>query len=109
MPMTPELRRGIDRIRDYLFGGGLRRGIRVSNRVDQQIQLGGGRPAFPPDSVAHLLRTRPCRDTEEPGDEHAKRLHADSGNAARQPDAPARAAPRPVVPGPALRQVALPG
>ncbi len=22
MPMTPELRRGIDRIRDYLFGGG---------------------------------------------------------------------------------------
>ena len=22
MPMTPELRRGVDRIRDYLFGGG---------------------------------------------------------------------------------------
>ena len=44
MPMTPELRRGIDRIRDYLFGGGLRRGIRVSNRVDQQIQLAAAGP-----------------------------------------------------------------
>ena len=75
------------------------RSYKGSQSAPLENPFGGGCRAFPPDTVAHLLRTRPCGGTEEPGGENDYSSQPDRNAASRSKDAPARARPRPVAPG----------
>ena len=89
MPMTPELRRGIDRIRDYLFGGSYPNPAQNAEQLSfliyfymyEAADAARGRAARRPDAAAYTgvfegewtLRDR--RNTHEPGAATVPREH----------------------------------